>query len=91
MFIKYEELIEMFQFRASLRSCVSFQYDGSIEENTHNVEVMRLKSIDKDLEGTDNWDAVYEIVKGNDAGYFNIVTDPKTNEGILMLVKVQFS
>lgn len=64
------------------------QYEGSIEENTHDVEVMRLKAEDLDLRGTDNWEAVFDIAKGNEAGYFSIKTDPLTNEGILMLVKV---
>ncbi|KAM3620644.1 uncharacterized protein V6R79_026394 [Siganus canaliculatus] len=63
------------------------QYEGSIEENTQGVEVMRIKAEDLDLEGTDNWNAVFDIVKGNEAGYFSIRTDPKTNEGILMLDK----
>jgi len=68
------------------------QYEGSIEENAQGVEVMRLKVEDLDVENTENWDAVFEIVKGNEAGYFSIKTDPKTNEGILMLDKVlQFS
>uniref|UniRef100_UPI001ED82BB2 desmoglein-2-like n=1 Tax=Scatophagus argus TaxID=75038 RepID=UPI001ED82BB2 len=62
-------------------------YEGSIDENTQGVEVMRLKAEDPDLEGTDNWQAVFDIVKGNEAGYFSIKTDPITNEGILMLDK----
>ena len=49
---------------------------------------MRLKAEDLDLKGTDNWKAVFDIVKGNEAGYFSIKTDPNTNEGILMLDKV---
>lgn len=53
------------------------------------MEVMRIKTEDLDLKGTDNWEAVFEIVKGNEAGYFSIKTDPNTNEGILMLDKVQ--
>ena len=64
------------------------QYAGSIDENAEGVEVMRLKAEDLDLKGTDNWEAVYEIVKGNEAGHFSIKTDPVTNEGILMLDKV---
>ena len=64
------------------------QYEGSIEENTHGVEVMRIKAEDLDQEGTDNWEAVFDIVKGNEAGYFSIRTDSNTNEGILMLDKV---
>lgn len=49
---------------------------------------MRIKAQDLDLQGTDNWEAVFDIVKGNEAGYFSIKTDPNTNEGILMLDKV---
>lgn len=66
----------------------NLQYEGIIEENTHNVEVMKIKAEDLDLKGTDNWEAVFDIVKGNEAGYFSIKTDPNTNEGILMLNKV---
>ncbi|CAK6969743.1 desmoglein-2.1-like [Scomber scombrus] len=62
-------------------------YEGSIEENTDGVEVMRIKAEDLDVKDTDNWEAVFDIVKGNEAGYFSIKTDPKTNEGILMLDK----
>ncbi|KAK5609285.1 hypothetical protein CRENBAI_012822 [Crenichthys baileyi] len=62
-------------------------YDGTIEENTFGVEVMRIKAQDLDLQNTDNWEAVFDIVKGNEAGYFSIKTDPRTNEGILMLEK----
>uniref|UniRef100_A0A8D3BNA7 Cadherin domain-containing protein n=1 Tax=Scophthalmus maximus TaxID=52904 RepID=A0A8D3BNA7_SCOMX len=63
------------------------EYEGSINENEHGVEVMRIKAEDLDQEGTDNWKAVFEIIKGNEAGYFSIRTDPNTNEGILMLDK----
>ena len=64
------------------------QYEGSIEENTEGVEVMRIKAKDLDLETTENWEAMFDIVRGNEAGYFSIKTDPATNEGILMLDKV---
>uniref|UniRef100_A0AAZ3NMA9 Cadherin domain-containing protein n=1 Tax=Oncorhynchus tshawytscha TaxID=74940 RepID=A0AAZ3NMA9_ONCTS len=63
------------------------EYEGSIEENTENVEVMRFKAEDMDMENTPNWAAQFEIVKGNEAGYFSIETDPKTNEGVLILKK----
>ncbi|KAK5869348.1 hypothetical protein PBY51_024072 [Eleginops maclovinus] len=63
------------------------QYDGSIEENTEGVEVIRIKAEDLDLEGSENWEAVFEIVRGNEAGYFSIKIDKATNEGILMLDK----
>uniref|UniRef100_A0A8C5DWK8 Desmoglein-2-like n=1 Tax=Gouania willdenowi TaxID=441366 RepID=A0A8C5DWK8_GOUWI len=64
------------------------EYEGSIEENEYGVEVMRLKTTDLDLQNTENWEAVFDIITGNEAGYFSIKTDPKTNEGILMLDKV---
>ncbi|XP_008298599.1 desmoglein-2-like [Stegastes partitus] len=62
-------------------------YEGSIEENTVNVEVMRIKAIDLDLIHTENWLAAYKIVSGNEGGYFSIKTDAKTNEGIIMINK----
>uniref|UniRef100_A0A3Q1ALT4 Cadherin domain-containing protein n=1 Tax=Amphiprion ocellaris TaxID=80972 RepID=A0A3Q1ALT4_AMPOC len=62
-------------------------YEGSIEENTINVEVMRIKAIDLDLIHTDNWLAAYKIISGNEGGYFSITTDAKTNEGIIMINK----
>lgn len=65
------------------------QYEGSVQENMVNKEVMRFKTIDMDLVNTDSWLAVFKIISGNEAGYFNIVTDPKTNEGVLMINKVK--
>ncbi|KAK1896668.1 Desmoglein-2 [Dissostichus eleginoides] len=63
------------------------EYEGSIEENTEGVEVMRIRAEDLDLEASENWEAVFDIVRGNEAGYFSIKTDTATNEGILMLDK----
>ncbi|XP_023671496.2 desmoglein-2-like protein isoform X1 [Paramormyrops kingsleyae] len=62
-------------------------YEGSVEENLANVEVIRIKALDKDQVNTDNWLAVFTIESGNEAEYFNITTDPKTNEGILIVKK----
>lgn len=58
-------------------------------ENTINVEVMRIKALDRDLIHTDNWLAVFKIISGNEAGYFSITTDSKTNEGVIMIRKVK--
>lgn len=58
-------------------------------ENTVNVEVMRIKALDRDLIHTDNWLAVFKIISGNEAGYFSITTDSKTNEGVIMIRKVK--
>ncbi|KAF5892315.1 desmoglein-2-like, partial [Clarias magur] len=62
-------------------------YEGSVEENTINVEAIRIKALDKDLIYTENWEAVYTIISGNEAGYFTITTDNKTNEGVIMVTK----
>uniref|UniRef100_A0A8C6L1T1 Desmoglein-2-like n=1 Tax=Nothobranchius furzeri TaxID=105023 RepID=A0A8C6L1T1_NOTFU len=62
-------------------------YEASVEENTVGVEVLRLKAYDLDEVNTDNWAAVYEIASGNEAGYFTITTDAKTNEGVIMINK----
>ncbi|XP_017278000.1 desmoglein-2 [Kryptolebias marmoratus] len=62
-------------------------YEGSVEENTIGMEVMRIKAEDMDLSHTDSWLAVFEIVSGNEGGYFNITTDSKTNEGIITVNK----
>ncbi len=59
-----------------------------MEENTRNVEVVRIQATDADLIYTDNWLTVFTIESGNEAGYFSIITDNKTNEGILILNKV---
>ncbi|KAJ8383574.1 hypothetical protein AAFF_G00219540 [Aldrovandia affinis] len=62
-------------------------YSGNVDENTDNVVVMRIKALDDDLVNTDNWLADFKIDKGNEDGLFSIETDPKTNEGILKLIK----
>ncbi|XP_077376292.1 desmoglein-2-like protein [Festucalex cinctus] len=62
-------------------------YEGSVEENTINVEVLRMQAIDLDLKYSDNWLAVFQIISGNEGGYFTITTDAKTNQGIIMIQK----
>uniref|UniRef100_A0A8C5P4X9 Cadherin domain-containing protein n=1 Tax=Jaculus jaculus TaxID=51337 RepID=A0A8C5P4X9_JACJA len=63
-------------------------YEGVIEENQVNVEVMRIKVFDADEIGSDNWLANFTFASGNEGGYFHIETDAQTNEGIVTLVKV---
>ncbi|NWX04869.1 DSG2 protein, partial [Caloenas nicobarica] len=65
----------------------SHAFEVSIEENRANVEILRIKVFDKDEEFSDNWLANFSFVSGNEGGFFHIVTDKKTNEGILTLVK----
>ncbi|XP_035994117.1 desmoglein-2 [Fundulus heteroclitus] len=62
-------------------------YEGSVEENTVGVEVLRIQAVDLDMINTENWFAMYEIVSGNEGGYFNITTDKKTNEGVITITK----
>lgn len=62
-------------------------YVTSVKENTVDVEILRVSIEDKDLINTANWRANYTILKGNENGNFKIVTDPRTNEGVLCVVK----
>uniref|UniRef100_A0A8C5KY19 Desmocollin 2 n=1 Tax=Jaculus jaculus TaxID=51337 RepID=A0A8C5KY19_JACJA len=62
-------------------------YVTSVEENTVDVEILRVTVQDKDLVNTPNWRANYTILTGNENGNFKIVTDPQTNEGVLCVVK----
>nr|XP_031546175.1 desmoglein-4 isoform X1 [Vicugna pacos] len=63
-------------------------YTASIEENCLSSELIRFQAIDLDEEGTDNWLAKYLILSGNDGNWFDIETDPRTNEGILKVVQM---
>ncbi|KAL4630981.1 desmoglein-2-like, partial [Arapaima gigas] len=63
------------------------EYEATVDEDTANVEVLRMKAFDVDLENSENWLAHFEIVSGNEDGVFSIETDPKTNEGVLILNK----
>ncbi|XP_057556209.1 desmocollin-3 isoform X2 [Hippopotamus amphibius kiboko] len=62
-------------------------YEASVEENTVNVEILRIPIEDKDLINTANWRANFTILKGNENGHFKISTDKETNEGVLCVVK----
>lgn len=62
-------------------------YEASVEENTYNMEILRLPVEDKDLVNSANWRANFTILKGNENGHFKISTDKETNEGVLCVVK----
>ncbi|XP_054889423.1 desmoglein-2-like protein [Poeciliopsis prolifica] len=62
-------------------------YEGRVEENIIGVEVMRIQAVDLDMIQTENWCALFEIVSGNEGGYFEIRTDKTTNEGVITIVK----
>uniref|UniRef100_A0A8C9VCW9 Desmocollin 2 like n=1 Tax=Scleropages formosus TaxID=113540 RepID=A0A8C9VCW9_SCLFO len=62
-------------------------YTAEVEENKANVLILRIPVEDKDLVNTDNWRTRFVITKGNETGNFRIDVDPKTNEGLLYVVK----
>ncbi|XP_010641697.1 desmocollin-1 isoform X2 [Fukomys damarensis] len=62
-------------------------YFAEVEENRIAVEVLRMKVQDQDLANTPHSKAVYTVLQGNENGNFQITTDPKTNEGVLCVVK----
>ncbi|XP_071771059.2 desmocollin 2-like protein isoform X2 [Centroberyx gerrardi] len=62
-------------------------YKASIVENQADVLVLRIPVDDKDEENTKNWKAKFVITEGNENGIFRMDTDPKTNEGLLYVVK----
>lgn len=70
-------------------SSAFFQYLARIEENTLSSELLRIQVIDLDEEFTDNWLADFFFTSGNEGHWFEIETDPRTNEGILKVVKVR--
>ncbi|XP_051274366.1 desmoglein-2 [Dicentrarchus labrax] len=82
-----EIVIKILDINDNIPTLEKESYEGSVEENTINVEVLRIKAIDMDLINTENWLAVFEIISGNEAGYFTVTTDSKTNEGIIMIQK----
>ena len=59
-------------------------------ENRKDYEIGRVNVTDRDDRGTGNWEAKYSI--SNDPhGNFAITTDPATNQGVVMVVKVQLA
>ncbi|XP_012992008.3 cadherin-like protein 26 isoform X2 [Esox lucius] len=62
-------------------------YIAEIKEMESNKEIVRVSVTDADTPNTPGWRAVYSIVKGNEDGNYKIVTDPKTNEGVLSVIK----
>lgn len=62
-------------------------FTATVQENTMEKLILRIPVDDKDLVNTDNWFSKFVITKGNENGNFRIDTDPKTNEGLLYVVK----
>lgn len=62
-------------------------YRTEVNENEYGMVILRIPVTDNDLHNTSNWKAVYTITQGNEKRFFNITTDPQTNEGLLSVVK----
>ncbi|CAK6969738.1 desmoglein-2-like protein [Scomber scombrus] len=80
-------LVKLLDINDNTPSLDKDEYSASIKENIANVEVLRFQVLDADEDYNINWMAVFNIVSGNEEGIFSVRTDPKTNEGVLMLVK----
>ncbi|XP_075045189.1 EP-cadherin-like [Mixophyes fleayi] len=63
------------------------KYTAAAPENEIGIEVQRLSVTDNDEPNSAAWRAVYKIKMGNEGGFFKIVTDPDTNDGILTTAK----
>uniref|UniRef100_A0A8C8JW74 Cadherin domain-containing protein n=1 Tax=Oncorhynchus tshawytscha TaxID=74940 RepID=A0A8C8JW74_ONCTS len=62
-------------------------YDVKVKENQGEGLILRIPIEDKDLVKTPNWNTEFVIQKGNENGNFRIERDPKTNEGLIYLIK----
>ncbi|XP_062397731.1 cadherin-like protein 26 isoform X2 [Sardina pilchardus] len=61
-------------------------YSTSVLE-METKEILRIQVTDKDEPNTPASRPVFTILKGNEDGNYMILTDPKTNEGVLSVVK----
>ncbi|XP_051736897.1 cadherin-like protein 26 [Ctenopharyngodon idella] len=62
-------------------------YNTEVMEMELNKEILRIGVTDKDTPNTPASRAVFSILKGNEDGNYKIETDPKTNEGVLSVIK----
>ncbi|KAH0619216.1 hypothetical protein JD844_019021 [Phrynosoma platyrhinos] len=63
------------------------KYQLDFPEGKTEHDILRLSVEDKDDPSTPAGRAKYKIVSGNERGNFIIETDPKSNEGVLSIVK----
>ncbi|MEE6464132.1 hypothetical protein FKM82_006189 [Ascaphus truei] len=62
-------------------------YSIEITENTLSEGLLWMQVSDADEIYSDNWLAEFDIVSGNDGGWFVIETDAQTNRGVLKVVQ----
>ncbi|KAB0390216.1 hypothetical protein E2I00_009730, partial [Balaenoptera physalus] len=84
---EYDCRIKILDINDNFPTLEKTSYSASIEEDCLSSELIRFQAIDLNEEGTDNWLTKYLILSGNDGNWFDIQTDPQTNEGILKVVK----
>ncbi|KAJ3595124.1 hypothetical protein NHX12_004429 [Muraenolepis orangiensis] len=82
-----EVVIQIVDINDNIPTLEKESYEGHVQENTVHMEVLRVQALDLDLTYSDNWLAVFSFESGNEAGYFSITTDSKTNEGVIMICK----
>uniref|UniRef100_A0A8C6UR63 Cadherin domain-containing protein n=1 Tax=Neogobius melanostomus TaxID=47308 RepID=A0A8C6UR63_9GOBI len=63
-------------------------YFAEVNEMELRDEFLKIQVEDKDTRHTAGWKAEYFFVSGNEGGIYAIKTDPKTNEGVLSIVKL---
>ncbi|GCC16536.1 hypothetical protein chiPu_0020331 [Chiloscyllium punctatum] len=65
----------------------SFSYMVWANESVSDVMILRMPVDDEDMKDTNASRAVFTIINGDSDGNFKVITDPKTNEGLLYIVK----
>lgn len=78
----------VFAITAKVFVCFFGQLKARIEENNADVLVLRIPVEDRDEVKTINWNAKFVVIQGNENNNFRVDTDPKTNEGLLYVIKV---
>ncbi|XP_053280016.1 cadherin-2-like [Pleuronectes platessa] len=63
------------------------KFYGEVNESQLKKNVLRVEVEDKDTRNTPGWRAKYFFVDKKEEEFFQIETDPKTNEGILHFIK----
>ncbi|KAL2093761.1 hypothetical protein ACEWY4_011073 [Coilia grayii] len=62
-------------------------YTAQVPENSVDVEVVRVMVGDADEPHTPNWATRFSILRGNEAGFFNISTGISKDEGVIKTAK----
>ncbi|KAG7472376.1 hypothetical protein MATL_G00108230 [Megalops atlanticus] len=65
------------------------EYKTSVNEMAEDEVILRLTVTDNDTPNTPASRAKYKIIKGNEDANYKIETDPKTNEGVLTVIKAK--